>query len=101
MNNQAKVGIFAVITIAIFIFGFYFLKGTNLFATKNKYYSIFDRVDGLYKSNPVVVNGYKIGTVGNMSIDQKTGKVTVEMIAEDDFQIPDNSSATILSLIHI
>lgn len=96
MNNQTKVGLFAIITIVIFIFGFYFLKGTNMFSTKNKYYAVFERVDGLYKSNPVVVNGYKIGIVGNMSIDQN-GKVLVEMVAEDDFQIPKNSTASIMS----
>ncbi|MFN8310256.1 MAG: MlaD family protein [Chitinophagales bacterium] len=97
MNNQTKVGLFAFVTIVIFIFGFYFLKGTNLFVTKNKYYAVYDRVDGLYKSNPVVVNGFRIGTVSNMAIDQKTGKIVVEITAEEDFAIPDSSVAIIAS----
>lgn len=97
MNNQTKVGLFSLITVVIFVLGFYFLKGINLFTTKNKYYAVFEKIDGLYKSNPVVVNGFRIGSVSGMSIDQKTGKITVEITAEDDFQIPDASMASIAS----
>jgi phospholipid/cholesterol/gamma-HCH transport system substrate-binding protein len=97
VSNQAKVGVFSIITLAILIFGFYFLKGVNLFTTKNKYYASYNQVDGLYKSNPMVVNGFRIGSVSNMVIDPKTGKVVVEMTAEDDFQIPDKSTAVIVS----
>ena len=97
MNNQTRVGLFALITLIIAVFGFYFLKGVNLFTTKNKYYAIFDHIDGLYKSNPVVVNGFKIGTVKDMYIDQKTGKIKVEIISEGNFQIPASSTASILS----
>ncbi|MFN8276086.1 MAG: MlaD family protein [Chitinophagales bacterium] len=97
MNNQTRVGIFAFVTIVIFIFGFYFLKGTNLFVTKDKYYAVYDRVDGLYKSNPVVVNGFRIGTVSDMKINQETGKIVVEIMAEESFDIPDSSIAIIAS----
>lgn len=95
MSNQAKVGIFAFITVVIFILGFYFMKGINLFSTKTKYYAIYDRVDGLYKSNQVTVNGYKIGLVSAMSIDPKTGKITVEISSDEDFPLPKNTQARI------
>lgn len=96
MSNQVRVGIFSFITVVIFIFGFYFLKGINLFSTtKTHYYAIYERVDGLYKSNQVTINGYKIGMVSALSIDPKSGKITVEITSEDDFPIPVNSSARI------
>lgn len=97
VTNQAKVGIFAFVTIVIFVLGFYFLKGINLFSTKSKYFAVYDRVDGLYKSNQVTINGYKIGIVSDMSIDQKTGKVIIQIMAENDYPIPSNSIAEIQS----
>lgn len=95
MSNQVRVGIFAFVSIVIFVLGFYFLKGINLFSTKTKYYAIYDRVDGLYKSNQVTINGYRIGMVNDIQIDHATGKVRVEIRSEDNFPIPANSIAGI------
>lgn len=97
MNNATKVGIFSVISVIIFILGFYFLKGINLFIAKNKYYAVYDKVDGLYKSNQVVVNGYKIGMVSDMKYNPANGKITVEFTVDDDIPLPEDSRATILS----
>ena len=97
MNNQTKVGLFSLITLIIFIFGFYFLKGVNLFTTKSKYYAIFDNIDGIYKSNPVVVNGHKIGSVNDESFDIKSGRVVVEMVVDNDFILYDSCLASVIS----
>ncbi|HRN93271.1 MAG: MlaD family protein [Chitinophagales bacterium] len=97
MSNATKVGIFSIITVIIFILGFYFLKGINLFIAKNKYYAVYDKVDGLYKSNQVVVNGFKIGMVSDMKYNPANGKITVEFTVDDDIPLPEDSRATILS----
>jgi phospholipid/cholesterol/gamma-HCH transport system substrate-binding protein len=97
VNNQTKVGLFALITVIIFIFGFYFLKGINLFTTKSKYYAVFDNVDGIYKSNPVVVNGHHIGSVNAEAFDPITGKVVLEMVIDNDFVLYDSCFASITS----
>ena len=97
MNNQTKVGLFSLITIIIFIFGFYFLKGVNLFTTKSKYYAVFDNIDGIYKSNPVVVNGHKIGSVNNEAFDVNSGKVVIEMVVDNDFVLYDSCLASVTS----
>jgi phospholipid/cholesterol/gamma-HCH transport system substrate-binding protein len=97
VNNQTKVGLFALVTIIIFIFGFYFLKGVNLFTTKNKYYAVFDNIDGIYNSNPVVVNGHHIGTVNGESFDVNTGKVVIEMVVDHGFVLYDSCLASVVS----
>ena len=97
MTNQVKVGIFAFITIVIFILGFYFLKGINLFSTKSRYYATYSAVDGIYKSSPVLINGYRIGIVSDLFINPKTGEVVIEMLSENDFPIPTDSRASIQS----
>ena len=97
MNNQTKVGLFSLITVIIFIFGFYFLKGVNLFTTKSKYYAVFNNIDGIYKSNPVVVNGHHIGSVNAEYFDVNSGKVVVEMVVNNDFVLYDSCLASITS----
>ncbi len=88
MSNPYKVGIFSFITIVIFVFGFYFLKGINVFERKNSYYCVFERVDGLYKSNLVEIDGFPIGRVGEMKRNHETGRIVVRLDLETDFRIP-------------
>ncbi len=96
MTNQAKVGIFTTITIAIFILGFYFLKGTNLFVRKNVYFAVYDRVDGLYKSNIVEINGFPIGRVGTMERNPDNGKIVVELDLDKNVKVPKSDSTCAL-----
>jgi len=96
VTNQAKVGIFTTITIAIFILGFYFLKGTNLFVRKNVYYAVYDRVDGLYKSNIIEINGFPIGRVGPMERNPETGKIVVELDLDKNVKVPKSDSTCAL-----
>jgi phospholipid/cholesterol/gamma-HCH transport system substrate-binding protein len=88
VSNPYKVGIFSFITIVIFVFGFYFLKGINVFERKNNYYCVFERVDGLYKSNLVEIDGFPIGRVGEMKRNHQTGMIVVRLDLETDFRIP-------------
>ncbi len=97
MSNQVKVGIFSTVAIAIFVLGFYFLKGIDLFERKNYYYAVYDRVDGLYKSNLVEINGFPVGRVGDMKRDPITGKIVVRLDLEKDLLVP-KSDSTIAQL---
>ncbi len=96
MTNQAKVGIFTFVTVAIFILGFYFLKGTNLFVRKNVYYAVYERVDGLYKSNLIEINGFPIGRVGTMERDPISGKIVVELDLDKNVKVPKSDSTCAL-----
>lgn len=97
MTNQARVGIFTTITIIILVIGFYFLKGINLFERSNSYYAVYDRVDGLYKSNIVEIDGFRVGMVGDMQRDPVSRKIVVRLDLDKDLQIP-KSDSTIAKL---
>jgi len=95
INNETKIGIMAVVGIMLLVLGFNFLKGNNLFK-KNKFiYAKYQDVQGLAKSNPVVINGLQIGRIENLDggKDMKQIVVTVSLIK--DVNIPDNSLAVI------
>lgn len=97
VSNPAKVGIFSAISLAIFILGFYFLKGVDLFERKNSYYAVYHRVDGLYKSNLVEIDGFPVGRVGDMQRDHETGLIVVRLDLDNKLQIP-NSDSTVAQL---
>jgi len=63
ITKETKVGILTATAIAILAFGYNFMKGQDMFTTSNEYFGKYDRIEGLFKSNPVLINGYKEGRV--------------------------------------
>jgi phospholipid/cholesterol/gamma-HCH transport system substrate-binding protein len=79
-SKEVKVGLFATIAIVMLYFGFNFLKGSDFLSTTHKYYLVFDNVDQLAVSNPVLINGYAVGRVSGIRIMQERhNKVLVEI----------------------
>jgi phospholipid/cholesterol/gamma-HCH transport system substrate-binding protein len=73
ISKEAKVGLLAVVAIAMLYYGFNFLKGSDLFSRTKKYYVLYDNIDGLTVSNPVMLNGLSIGRVQEIKILQDRG----------------------------
>lgn len=94
--NETKVGLLAVIAIAILIIGYSFLKGNDVFSRDNTYYTVYERVDGLTVSKPILVNGYQIGRVSKMDL-QANGQILTELKVKKDYAIPVNTVAKITS----
>ncbi|QMW01814.1 MlaD family protein [Spirosoma foliorum] len=82
VSQEVKVGLLAVVSLAMFYFGFRFLKGSDFFNSTNKYRVVYDNIDGLVPSNPVRINGLSVGRVKSIEILQNKGNkllVTVEL----------------------
>lgn len=67
MKKEVKVGIVVIVAIALFIYGFNFLKGHSIFNPERKLYAVYSRIDGLIEANPLLLNGFKIGQVKKLS----------------------------------
>lgn len=97
ISNETKVGTITAISIAILILGYNFMKGENLFTDYNKYYATYDEIDGLYKSNPVMINGYKVGQVSNVTMDPRSLKLLIEIKVPNRIKVPNNSIMKIVN----
>ena len=100
MSKEIKVALFVIIVAAIFIFGLNFLKGKGFFDDNSRYFAIFEQVGGMYKSDPIVVNGYQIGKMGELTLISEgpnRGKILAEMIVSNDVKIPENTVAILFS----
>lgn len=93
-NKEFKVGLFAVIAMVALYYGFYFLKGIDLFSTTTKYYVVYDNVDNLAISNPVEVSGYAVGRVSDIRIlTNRDHKVLVEIDINTEIKLGDSTKA--------
>ena len=98
MNKELKVGIIGVIGLVFFYLGSNFLKGIDFFSPVNRYYAVYENVDGLIIANPIIVNGYSVGRVSDIRILQdRDNKILVSMDIDKDLIIGMNSKATLSS----
>lgn len=98
-STEIKTGIIVIVAIALFIWGYNFLKGSNVLDQQREFYSVYDKVEGLVQSNSVVINGVKVGIVEDIYFHpNNSGKVVVKMVLNDtEFKIPRNTVALITS----
>lgn len=95
-SKEVKVGLFMISAIVLLYFGFNFLKGIDFFSSSNKYYAIYENVDKLTESNQIFLNGYAVGRVSDIVIQQAKDRVLVELSIESDIVI-NTSSVAILN----
>lgn len=101
ISREVKTGIVAVSVIALFIWGFNFMKGLNLFDGPSKtYLTEYNNVQGLNTASVVTINGVEVGKVINIMFNKdpnKRGKLIVEFSVETDFEFSKKSIAKIYS----
>ncbi len=96
ISNETKIGALTAIAITILILGYSFLRGGDIFSSSNKFYSIYNKVDGLSLSRPVLVNGFQIGTVSKMDL-LPDGRTKVQFKVGRQYNVPSNTIAALVS----
>jgi len=91
-TNETKVGILAILTVFIFIVGYNFLKGNDVFSDEDAFYAKYDRVYGLSVSKPVLINGYPIGRVSKLTL-LPNGQILAQLKIHNGHAIPKNTVA--------
>lgn len=91
INSETKIGVMAVIGILLLIMGFNFLKGKSLFKKDRHIYAVYQDVQLLAKSNPVLINGVQVGNVSNLDGGKDMRRIVVTISITKDINIPDNS----------
>jgi phospholipid/cholesterol/gamma-HCH transport system substrate-binding protein len=99
ISREVKIALVFVVTLALFIWGFNFLKGKDIFSKTRIYYAVYEQVNGLNEANPVVVNGFKVGQVKNIKFHPDgSGRILVEfLVTNNEIKVPKNSIARLFS----
>ena len=97
-SKEIKAGLIAVLAIVGFVFLFQFMKGKSFFVSDNIFYAKFDNVDGLQASNPISINGLKVGQVDKIiPVTGQDGKLhfVVKLLIDKIYGFSKNSTAEI------
>ena len=93
-GKEFIIGLSVIVAIGILIAGIDYLKGINIFKPTNFYEVYYDNVEGLEKSAPVQLNGFKVGQVREVTLDYaKPGKVKVVLALNNSLRLPNGTAA--------
>ena len=97
-NKEFKVGLFVAAGIVLLYLGFNYLKGTDFFSSTNKYYAVYENIDQLAVSNPILINGFAVGRVSKIKIlQEQQNKILVELDIDADVMLGDSTKAILNS----
>ena len=98
LRNEVKIGIAAILTLAILFFGIDYLKGIDIFQSTSRYYVLFPNAGGLTESTPILADGYRVGIVRHLRYDyHEPQRVVAEIEVNPALRIPKGSSAELAS----
>lgn len=98
MRKETKIAIFTILTIALAIWGYKYLRGFNILNQTTTLYAVYDRVDGIRVSTPIYIHGLEVGLVGEFAQQEgDLNKIVVEMHINPGIKVPKNAVAEIVS----
>jgi len=95
ITNEFKAGILGLTAIVLVVFGYNYIKGSNLFEETREFYVVYDDVKGLSQSSEITISGLKVGSVSGIRFIDYSGKILVTLSIESDFQFSKKSVAKI------
>ena len=97
MKKNVLIAVTVIASLCLLYWGIEFLKGVNMFKPANFYYAKFERVNGLVEAAPVMVNGFQVGQVREITYDYATNQISVMMAMNRELHIPVGSSVSVVS----
>lgn len=97
-STYIKIGVVISLSIIALIWGLNFLKGKGAFTNDHQFRVVYERIDGLEITNPVLINGYKVGQVRDIHfLPNLSGKLVVVVAIKPEILLPKGTIARIYS----
>ena len=97
IRNEVKIGILGLVALFLLIWGYYFLKGSNILTSNYTVTTGFNNVDGLAAGAPVTIKGYQVGAVTDLYIDKNNPAIIkVTLTLNKSAKIPKNAIANLV-----
>ena len=98
ISKEIKVALLAIVAIVVLFFGVRFLKGSELLDTSSVYYVVYQKIDGLTTSNPVLINGLKVGQVESIRlIQERDNGILVKLRVNGEVTVGESARAILAS----
>ena len=93
ISRELKTGVLIITCIAIFIFGFNYLKGTSLLNNDKIVKATYSDVEGLVIGANVTISGMNVGKIKNIDFDENYEKILVTFSLRNDLNFSSQSKA--------
>lgn len=97
LSKEVKTGILSLSAILLFIYGYSFIKGSDIFDNSRIFYVSYQNVEGLDNSARVTINGLAVGKVKSINLVNKEGGLIVSFSVDREFNFSRNSIVRIYS----
>jgi len=99
MSKETRIALLAIVAIAILILGYKFIIGKNVLTRSQFFYVKYTNIDQLQVSNPVLINGYEVGSVNDIYLDPSDNTTPIVVLeVQKKIKVPKNSRAELISL---
>ncbi len=97
LSKEFLIGTIVIVAIAVLYLGVNYLKGVNLLSRQQTYYGVYSNSAGLIASNPVILNGFKIGIVKEVYMNENgDGSIIAVIVLNDgNLKIPNDTELQI------
>ncbi len=95
IKREHKTALIVITALALFIWGFNYLKGKDIFKSYHTYYAILDNVEGVVQSTPVTLKGIQIGTIDDLKFYNGIQKTMMVLNIDSDFKFSRDSKVKI------
>ena len=93
ITREIKTAILVLGGVALFIYGYSFLKGNAIFKDTKTVYAIYQEVEGLISGAKVSINGLSIGKISKIDFLPNTTKILVTMDVREELNFSNKSIA--------
>lgn len=97
LTREIKTAFLVIVGIAVFIFGYSYLKGLSILDSYNTFYTEFD-YNALKQASPVTIKGNQVGKITEIKYDFKTGKTRVAFTVIGELEFSKNSKVRMYDL---
>lgn len=98
MNKELKIGLLAIFAIIALVFGVNYLKGINILNNNRDFYAVYENIGGLQVGGSVIVNGYKVGMVSDITLlIENNQNLLVTINIEKEFDMASNTVCKIVN----
>ena len=97
MSKEFRIGLIALVAGVLLYYGFNYLKGTNVLSKTNRFYVVYDHINGLAPGSPVNIKGVQVGRVNDLIFNQKGQSIIVALDIQGDIVLGDSTIAELSS----
>ncbi|MCC7297037.1 MAG: MCE family protein [Bacteroidia bacterium] len=98
VSKETKVGSVTALAITVLILGYNYMVGRdNPFKGSREFFVLYDSAQGLAVSTPVMYNGFRVGQLQKIRLDEASNKIVVTLEVYSELAIPKNSHVQIQS----